>query len=196
MKKIGFLVFGLAITLSFSGCGDKNENDLSESSSTQASTPAKSKKSKVKLTYMDYFAAIDVGESLEQVEEKMGDIGEITYDSEYSTTYFWDVEDGHGVTVDVDKEENKVEKVELEYDVKDITNQKTKVKDLDELKTKINDGVTYDEVKEWVGGVDGVLCEKTEDSKDYYWRGTDNSSLSATFSNETGLCLSYVGFGN
>lgn len=196
MKKIGLLVVALITTVSFSGCGDKSGGDLSENSSTQASAPAKSKKNKNTQTYMDYFAAIDVGESLEQVEEKMGDTGEITYDSELSTTYFWDVKDGHGVIVNVNKEENKVKEVELKYNVKDVVNEKTKVKDLDELKAKIKDGVTYDDVKAWVGGVDGVLCEKTEDSKDYYWRGTDNSSLSASFSNETGLCLSYVGFGN
>lgn len=184
MKKIGLLLLGLMLALTLTACGGNGENtsDSPDSNNTQS--------------YMDYFAMVEVGDTLAQVEEKIGTKGEETNDSKYSTIYFWDVADGNGVEVTFNKEDGKADKVKMEYEAKDISNEKTKVKDLEGLKAKINDGITYDDVKAWVGGTDGVLYEKTKTANSYYWRGTDGSSLMANFSAETGLCTSYTGFGN
>lgn len=196
MKKIGLLAFILVLALSFTACGDKTDKDLSDTSSTKESVSQDGNENKDTRTYIDCFASVEVGDSLEQVEEKMGFKGEETHNDDYSTTYFWDVKDGNGVGVNFRKDDyNKADKVKLEYDVKDIRNKKTKVKNLEGLKAKIADGVSYDDVKAWVGGVDGVMNEKNKTANSYYWRGNDGSSLMADFSIETGLCTSYTGFG-
>lgn len=204
MKKIALLALTFIFALSFTACGDKNEKDLSSNdtkisslreSNENESTKQESNENKSTKTYIECFTLVEVGDSLEQVEEKIGFKGEETYDSNYATTYFGDVNDGFGVEVNFSKDSGIADKVKMEYNVKDITNEKTKVKDLEGLKAKIDDGVSYDDVKAWVGGVDGVLYKKDETANSYYWRGTDGTSLMADFSVETGFCTSYTGFG-
>ena len=52
----------------------------------------------------------------------------------------------------------------------------------------VGDGVSYDEFKDYMGGVDGILIEVTSSSKKYVWRSTDSKGYINGSFNEDGRC--------
>lgn len=186
IKHIIAIVISLCILVALAACGNGNSPDTQEGNISDNG-----------MSYMDYFAQISVGDTQEQVEDKMGFTGVVKIESDNIKQVFWDVENGNGVEVDFTSYTDwTASKIVLRYDSKDLVNDATKVTDLDGLGDLINNGLTYDDVKIWVGGTEGALVEKGTNIYEYYWRGSDNSSLHARFSTETDMLQSFTGFGN
>lgn len=59
-----------------------------------------------------------------------------------------------------------------------------------EIQSKMGDedGVTYDQFVELLGGVSGTIQERGQGSKKYQWYSSDGHYLSANFDDETGKC--------
>ena len=69
----------------------------------------------------------------------------------------------------------------------DSKNKKVTLDNLSDIKARINDGISYDEFKKAVGGVDGTLIEVSSWNK-YVWVAEDGSSnVTASFGKDGNL---------
>lgn len=84
--------------------------------------------------------------------------------------------------------------VEASYDNNAIANKKVDLSKFSDLKEKIGSGITYKEFKKEIGGVDGVLIEKSELSKKYIWVSKKGGYIKATFSNSDKKCTFFSGY--
>ena len=83
------------------------------------------------------------------------------------------------------KDRNK-EKMATEI-IKELKNKKVTLDNLSDIKARINDGISYDEFKKAVGGVDGTLIEVSSWNK-YVWVAEDGSSnVTASFGKDGDL---------
>lgn len=64
-----------------------------------------------------------------------------------------------------------------------------------EIQAKMDqeEGITYGEFIEMVGGIDGTITEKAQDSKKYQWFDNDGGYLSASFDDQTNKCTFVTG---
>lgn len=172
MKKrysLAICVLSVMMVFAFSGCAGKKS---------------------AKADYLDLINKIELGDSLEDVNKVVGSDGVLSSDG---ITYTWEV-GGGGLSVHFQGEEtDEAIAIALDYENKDVENKKVKIKDLEGLKKKVNEGITYDDFKELMGGVDGVLTRKGTGTNSYVWRNPDGSNVSASFQLETDLCNSFVG---
>ena len=143
--------------------------------------------------YWEYFGKIELGDSLAKVTEVMGLEGVITLDEDLSVVYFWDTGDKNGYEVNFWKEDDRAIRVEMKFDRKDLANDAVIIQDLTELKAKVQQGITYDEMKEYLGGVDGVWVTKTSTTNKYCWAHTSGAYVEASFSASDNQCSFFFG---
>ena len=64
-----------------------------------------------------------------------------------------------------------------------------------DMKKKINekDGMTYDQVVEMLGGVQGTLDKKDSSTDTYVWANSQRGSITVRFSTSTGKVTSFNG---
>lgn len=123
-------------------------------------------------TYLEYINKIEVGDSLDTINQIIGTKGQVQSDN---ATYSWEIGSG-GVSAVFDPgDTSAAHSVSLNYNKKDVTNKDVVIKDLNDLKIKVSDGIHYDDFKEFLGGVDGVLVSKNTFAKGYVWRSTKGS---------------------
>ncbi len=138
--------------------------------------------------FFDLINQIEVGDSLEKINEVIGSEGEVRSDN---ATYTWE---NFSAVFRVD-DTSAALSVSLLYDNKDVENSKVKIKDLDALKAKVSEGIFYNDFKEYVGGVDGVLVSKNSSTNGFVWRNPNGSVVDASFRVEDNMCNSFVGSG-
>lgn len=197
MKKCKLLLcllsFSLIITL-VTGC-DKSSDD-SNNSKSNGETAAKSE-SKVK-TKCEFYKCIDEIEpenTVEEVNEIIGIDGVLT-DEEYNF-YEYDFGDEKKITLKFYSSDKST--IVVDYDKADLKNNNVTLENLSDLKARINDGITYEDFKKEVGGVDGTLIEKSTLSNKYVWVTKSEGYVTASFSNSgsnEGKCTIFSGFGN
>lgn len=189
MKKSKLLLcllsFTLVITL-VTGC-TKSSNDNNSKSKGESS------ESKVK-TNCELYKCIDEIKPENTVEEvnKIIGIEGVLVDEKYN---FYDYDFGDDKKITLKYYSSDKSTIVIGYDKKDLKNDKVTLEKLSDLKSRINKGITYEEFKEEVGGVDGTLIEKSTLSKKYVWVTKNEGYVTATFSNSKGICTFFSGFG-
>jgi len=181
MKKITLIVLALlfSICIAAAGCSGGGDNAASNNGSN-ANDKA----------YLDLINKIEVGDSLDKINEIIGFEGEVRSDN---ASYSWEIGNGGFSAIFREGETSEAISVKVLYENEDVVNSKVKIKDLDTLKAKVNDGIHYDDFKEFLGGVDGVLVEKGPVTKGYVWRSPNGSVVTAGFKLSNNICNSFVG---
>lgn len=196
MKKcrvlLGLLSFSLVVTL-LTGCDKSKDNrdDLNDNKKT-----VQKSKTKVK-TKCDFYKCIDEikpENTVEEVNEIIGIEGVLT-DEEHNF-YEYDFGDDKKITLKFYSSNDST--IVVDYDKKDLKNNKVTLENLSDLKARINNGISYEEFKKDVGGVDGTLIEKSNLSNKYVWVTKNEGYVTASFSNSgsrKGMCTFFSGFG-
>ena len=81
----------------------------------------------------------------------------------------------------------KVSSITMAYDKKELKNSKVTLDNLADVKAKINDGVSYADFKNAVGGVDGTLYELGSWNKYVWVAGDGSSNVTASFGKDGNL---------
>ncbi len=181
MNKLLTLILTLVLALSLAACGGNTNND--NSNSTNGSDVGDK-------AYLDLINKIEVGDSLDKINEIIGSEGKVQSDN---ATYIWDIGSGGFSAIFRQNDTSASISVKVLYDNEDVVNSKVKIKDLDTLKAKVRDGISYDDFKEFLGGVDGILVEKGPVTKGYVWRSSNGSDVTAGFKLDNNICNSFAG---
>lgn len=161
-----FMIFGLV------GCGSSNDD-------TTAKVDTKGK--------CDVFECIEIintDDSYEQVVSKIGFEGE--YTGTDTERYYWELSEDTGIeiyffdsgsTISIDFPNNLISK-------------RANFSKWDEIESKVDskDGLTYDELVNLLGNVQGVLTDKKSHSVTYKWLDADGGYISAIFDSDTMKC--------
>ena len=143
---------------------------------------------KGKCNVFECIKQLSVTATLEDINKTIGLDGEQSYDSDYSTTYTWELSDDTDIEASISKSDNKVT-YKISYPTKAI-GKRADFSKWDEIKSKLNskEGLTYDEFVKLVGGVEGVLSGKSSSSLTYNWYNKDGGYLFGYFDAETKKC--------
>ncbi len=194
MKKSKLLLCLLTILMTMSlttGCG--KTKDSSVDSSSKANTENKSEtKVKANCEFYECIDELSTNTTVEEANKIIGIDGVLT-DEKYN---FYEYDFGNDKKIILKFYSSDKPTISVDYDKDDLKNKKVTLKNLTELKGKINDGITYEQFKEAVGGVDGTLYEKSTLSNKYVWVTENGGYVSASFSVDSGNCTFFSGFGS
>lgn len=198
MKK-SILVISLALMLVLSlvvltGCGE-NSNNSNNSDNTQ-----QAQKSKGNYDVFEAIKKIETKTTFEDVNKLLGFEGTLKSQSDANSTYTWklyrwDLTDDTAIEVRITDKDNSAS-IEAKYPTDMIRNAKVDFSKVNsEMKKKVNekDGMTYDQVVEMLGGVQGTLDKKDSSTDTYVWANTQRGSLTVRFSSSTGKVTSFNG---
>lgn len=176
-KKIFLIIFLILIT----GCSSNVNNDLNSLLT-----------SKGKCSAFECINNIEPTNTVEEINNIIGIIGQLT-DEKYNK-YYWELSDDSGIEVTYYSGDTGT--ISVDFDNEVLKNEKVDFSKYDEIKSQLDSGqsLTYDEFVTKVGGVQGILIEKSEYNKVFIWVANDDSYLKATFSESTGKCTFIVGF--
>ena len=175
MKKFltGLLIISMVVILA--GCGTKKTNKPEEEKITG------------NCTVFECIKNIDVTDSLETVNEKMGFDGKKDKETDNYSIYIWNVTKDSKVTIQFNN--GGKSNITIEFDKAKIANDKLDLSKSDEIKSTIQKGeMTLSKFNEMVGNVEGTLVEKSGFSKKYLWYKASDSYLYGTFSNTSNKC--------
>ena len=142
---------------------------------------------------------IDTSGTIEDINKVIGFEGTVTGTSEKGdsyawTSYRWDLTEDEAVEVKY-YTESKLMYVEAIYSRDSLKNKKVDFSSVKEDMKKINsaNGLKYEDVKKIVGGVDGHLVKKDNNTLTYTWYNSKGGTFTARFSTTSGKCTSYNG---
>ena len=195
MKK-RILVISLVLMLVLSlgvltGCGN-NSNNSGNAKQTQ--------QSKGNYDVFEAIKKIETTTTFEDVNKLLGFEGTLKSQSDANSTYSWklyrwDLTDDTAIEVRINEKDNSAS-IEAKYPTDMIRNGKVDFSKVNsEMKKKINekDGMTYDQVVEMLGGVQGTLDKKDSSTNTYVWANDQRGSLTVRFSTSTGKVTSFNG---
>ena len=185
MKKFFVGALFLLMLLTFTGCGSKKEV-----------TPKKEKETiKGNCTVFECIKNIDVTDSLETVNEKMGFDGSLDKEAESYKIYKWEVtKDSY---VEIQFNNGGKSNIKIEFNKEKIADSKLDLSSFDEMRTIVQKGeMTYSKFCEMVGNVEGTLVEKSSFSNKYLWYSASNNYLYGTFSASSNKCTFVSGLRN
>lgn len=185
MKKVFSILLLCFLVISLGGCGSERK-DVSSSNSGSKGSLSDDKD----VSYLDYIDKVEVGDSLDKINEVIGSEGKVLSDN---ATYTWDIGNGGFTAVFKANDTSSAISLDVSYDNEDIENKNVKIKDLNSIKAKVSEGIHYDEFKELLGGVDGILVSKGSVTKGYVWRNPDGSVVDASFGLDDNICNSFTG---
>jgi hypothetical protein len=152
--------------------GSGNGDDKGGSSSSEAAYNTKGK-----CKFYECLHGLTVNRTLDDINNVIGFEPEVKVDEErHSETYTWVFDDNHTIVMNAStwSGTSTTTSVRLgEYIKEEIEQDGVTFANVAEIKANMNkdDGVSYDEFKEYMGGVDGVLVEVGSWNK-YEWRST------------------------
>lgn len=172
--KKGFCCFMVgAFMFVLTGCGTKVEEKQEQKEEAKGNCVA-----------TECIKQIKSNNTVEEINTIIGFEGE---KSEYSEKYTWKLDSKTSIVLDIsstspilqatlNKEELKSDAVDFGVynDIKELLNKGTKI--------------TYAEMVEKLGGVEGTLAGRTENSDRYIWVDKHDRTFGATFSNDDGKC--------
>ena len=195
MKK-RILVISLVLMLVLSlgvltGCGN-NSNNSGNAKQTQ--------QSKGNYDVFEAIKKIETTTTFEDVNKLLGFEGTLKSQSDANSIYSWklyrwDLTDDTAIEVIINEKDNSAS-IEAKYPTDMIRNGKVDFSKVNsEMKKKINekDGMTYDQVVEMLGGVQGTLDKKDSSTNTYVWANDQRGSLTVRFSTSTGKVTSFNG---
>ena len=196
MKK-SILVIGVALMLALglvvlTGCGNDNSNNSGNAQQEQ--------KSKGNYNVFEAIKKIETKTTFEQINTVLGFEGTLKSQSDANSTYAWktyrwDLTDDTAIEVRITEKDSSAS-IEAIYPTDKIRNGKVDFSKVNsEMKKKINekDGMTYDQVVEFLGGVQGTLDKKDSSTNTYVWANDQRGSLTVRFSASTGKVTSFNG---
>lgn len=196
MKKILIgLTCMLALICSVGCTYDKKSANTSKKEVTKTKSTTKAVTSKC--SYYECLSKMSLDNSIEEINDIIGFDATKLENNTSSTLdkYEYDFGRDKKITVTINNSNNKISSIKLEYDKKDIKNKKVTLENLSDIKARINDGISYDEFKKSVGGVDGTLIELSSWTK-YVWIAGDGSSyVTASFGKNDGKLKFFNGLG-
>ncbi len=122
--------------------------------------------------------------TVEEINTVIGFDGE---KSEYAEKYTWKLDSKTSIVLDMTSTspilQANLNKEELKSDTVDFGV-------YNDIKEQLNKGtkITYKEMVEKLGGVEGTLAGRTESSERYIWVDKHSRTFGATFSNKDGKC--------
>ena len=182
MKKLFSLFAVTALAVIMTGCGKQ-----AASSSTEGT------KAKGNCTVFECIKKLDSKNTLEEMNTIIGFEGELKSETESYKVYEWDLTDDTSITSQFMLNYNTAT-ISANYPSNMVPN-KADFSKWDEIKSKLNkrETITYEEFVKMVGGVEGVLDQKTSTSITYVWHNSEGGYLSAYFNPETGKCTMATG---
>ncbi len=173
----------ISILLSAAGCKNKENNSVKDENTNKNET---TQTVKSKCSYYKCLSMMTLDNTMDELDEIVGFKAEsVDVTTENMTRYEYDFGNDKKITVTLYKD--KLSTIKIEYDKKDLKNKKVTLENLSDIKARINDGISYDEFKEAVGGVDGTLIEVSSWNK-YVWVAEDGSSnVTASFGKDGNL---------
>jgi len=181
MKKNTFILLALLLIICITAVGCSGGGDNAAAGNGAGANDK---------AYLDLIHKIDVGDSLDKINEVIGFEGEGKSDN---ATYTWTIGNGGFSAIFKEGDTTEAISVKVLYEYDDVVNNKVKIKDLETLKEKVRDGISYDDFKDYLGGVDGVLVDKGPVTNSYVWRSSNGSVVSAGFKLNNNICNSFVG---
>ena len=206
MKKetiIGIVVaIIVAIAVVFFLMSGKKDNTNSQNSKSTITNSNEQTTQQTKGNY-DVFEAIKLIKTVdtyEKLNELIGSEGELTGQSKEGSVlnykkYKWELTDDTYIEATIDDNKGKITtSATANFPDSMIKNDKVDFSRTDEMKKKINadGGLTYDEVVELVGGVEGTLDSVDSFSHKYIWVNSKGGTLHASFNN-SGKCTIFNG---
>lgn len=179
MKKQN-LILGCIIISTLTGCSSVN---------LDSNTNQNNETTKGNCVATECIKKINPENTVEEINNIIGFEGELT-DEKYNK-YYWSLSESSGIEVTYYSSDKGTIVVDIDRDL--FANDKVDFSKYDELKEKINDGISYDDFKTYIGNVEGTLIEKGRTSNKYVWVAKDGSYLNASFSNSSGKCTNATG---
>jgi hypothetical protein len=129
----------------------------------------------------------------QEVETAFGFAPEVETEDDGDKKYTWTFDDKHSITMNTIDFAGKTSTVNIRLNdyVKEELEQDGVIFDnVSEIKANLNkgDGVSYEQFKEYMGGVDGILTEVGSWNK-YEWRSTSAEGYMSGSFGESGKCM-------
>lgn len=185
-RKIGISFLCLAFLLSLAtGCG-KEEN------STQENNQKENEVADTKI--FEYLDKIEITDNLEKVNEVVGFDGTLDNEGNGWKKYTWKITENTSLIVTFYESSKKCD-IKLDFDDELIKNDKVDFSKYEEVSKALKGGekLTYEDIKEKFGGVDGTQIEKGYVSNKFRWVNSNGGYLNATFSTSSGKCTTIIG---
>lgn len=178
-KKIILFLLVAVISITLVGCGTNKTNTNNTNDAQESEKMAKSN-----CSYYKCLNEIKLDNTVDEITKIIGINPET---DESGTKYTYKFSQDKNIVVNT-MEDGKVVTVILDgYDEEDLANKKVTLDNLDEVDSKINDGITYEQFKKYVGGLEGTLVELGSWNK-YIWVAEDgDSNVTASFSSSDKL---------
>lgn len=173
-KKILYSFISVFMILGLVGCGSNTSGD-----STTAKVDTKGK-----CDVFECIKIINTDDTYEQVVSKIGFEGE--YTGTDTKKYYWELSEDTGVEIYFYDSGNSIS---IDFPNSLIT-KRADFSKWDEIETKTDskNGLSYDELVNLVGNVQGVLTEKKSSSVTYKWLDANGGYLSAIFDSDDMKC--------
>lgn len=192
MKKILKLsTITLCLLLSLfviTGC-DKKETTKE---TKKEETKEEKTKSKGKCNILKCMDKLDSNSSLEDINNEIGFEGEKKQEGNGWTTYEWKLSDTETVEATIFSSSTTIK---IDFDDELIKNKKVNFSKYDEVKAALNnrESLSYDQIKEKFGGVDGTLVEKSSTGNKYKWVNSEGGYLNVSFNKDNTRCSMVMG---
>lgn len=175
-KRNNYLLLGVLLLCLATGCGEtkKKEKLVEETPKTQG-----------KCEVRECITLLNTKNTTEEINEIIGFEGE---KSEYSNKYTWKLSDKESITLDMSSTSPILQAT---IDKEKVKNEDNDFSIFNELKGDLNQGksITYKEMVEKLGGIEGTLAGRTSTSDRYIWVDKNDRTFSATFNNtKDGKC--------
>ncbi len=189
MKKSKLLValLSLVLLIGFTTACDKKEVSKEKETKTEEKDELKAK-----CSALECIKKIEPTNTVEEVNKIVGVDGVLT-DEKYNF-YEYDLGDDEKITLKYYSGTKAT--IVADYDEDELANKKVDLSKLQELKSKVSSGITYDDFKKEIGGVDGTLIEKSDTSNRYIWVSKKGGNVKATFRVSDNMCSFFTGFGD
>lgn len=172
------------------GCDLLKKKEV-ETKNTKEETKVE-EKSKSKCKVLDCIKKISTDASYEEVNKTIGFEGESYLEGDGWKIYKWELNEDDTVEVTFFSTSTTI-KIKFDDDL--IKNKKVDFSKYNEIKTALsnNESVSYTEMKEKFGGVDGTLIEKSSSGNKYRWVNSEGGYLDGNFNKDNTKCSMIIG---
>lgn len=189
---VALLVCGVGVLMIIAPWKIISTVDLDDKGGSSEVTPAPTT-NKGNCAFFECLSKVSIDNTKEEVEAIFGFAPEAEIDEDADTEkYTWNFDDNHSIVMNVSTFLNRKSTISIrldKYDNDELQQKGVTFDNLSQIKAKMSssDGITYEEVKELMGGVDGIVTEVTSWTK-YEWRSTDSKGY-ASISFSDGKCM-------